>query len=132
MDYEVGDLIDSIVERKAVAFIGSGVSAGARLPDWPTLLRELIETGFKRQNLSVDEKDELLAWLAKPDYLMLADAIQDRLTRSVFQDFLAKKFTQSTARATALHNALAAIPFAAFVTTNFDRLFERVERRASD
>ena len=124
VDYEVGDLIDSIVERRAIVFIGSGVSAGARLPDWPALLRELIETGFKRQNLSANEKDELLAWLAKPDYLMLADAIQDRFTRPVFQDMLAKKFTESTARATALHNALAAIPFAAFVTTNFDRLFE--------
>ena len=124
MSYEVGDLIDSIVERKAIAFMGSGVSAAAGLPDWPALLRELIETGSKRQNLSADEQDELLAWVAKPDYLMLADAIRDRLTRSIFQDFLAKKFTQTTARATALHNALAAVPFAAFVTTNFDRLFE--------
>ena len=124
MGYEVGDLIDSIVEGKAIAFIGSGVSAGAKLPDWPALLRELIETGFRRQDLTADEQKELLAWLEKPDYLMLADAIRDRLTRAVLQDFLAKKFTQTTARATALHNAMAAIPFAAFVTTNFDRLFE--------
>jgi SIR2-like domain len=122
--YDVGDLIDSIIERKAIAFIGSGVSAGAHLPDWPALLRELIETGFKRQNLSASEKDELLAWATKPDYLMLADAIRDRLTRPVFQDFLARKFNETKANPTALHKALAAIPFAAFVTTNFDRLFE--------
>jgi len=44
--------------------------------------------------------------------------------RSVFQDFLAKKFSETRARPTALHKALAAMPFAAFVTTNFDRLFE--------
>jgi hypothetical protein len=124
MAYEISDLIDSIVEGNAVVFIGSGVSAGAGLPDWPALLRELIETGFNRQHLNTDERDELLAWLAKPDYLMLADAIQDRLTRSVLQDLLVKRLTEPTARATPLHRALAAVPFAAFVTTNFDRLFE--------
>ena len=124
MKYEIGDLIDSIAQGNAIAFLGAGVSAAAGLPDWPKLLRELINTGFKQQNLSADERDELLAWAAKGDYLMLADAIRDRLTQPRFQDLLAKKFTQTTARATALHNALAAIPFAAFVTTNFDRLFE--------
>jgi hypothetical protein len=121
--YEVNDLIESIVERRAIAFIGSGVSAGAGLPDWPTLLRELIETGFKRQNLKADEKDELLGWADKPDYLMLADAIQDRFTRSAFLDLLAKRFNE-TAPPTAVHKALSEIPFAAYVTTNFDRLFE--------
>ena len=124
MEYEIGDLIDSIFKRKAIAFLGAGVSSAAGLPDWPTLLKDMIDMGFKRQNLSTDERNELLAWVEKPDYLMLADAIRDRLKQAAFQDFLVEKFTQKTASPTALHKALAAIPFAAFVTTNFDRLFE--------
>jgi hypothetical protein len=107
MHYEVGDLVDSIIERKAILFIGSGVSTGAHLPDWPALLKELIETGFKRQNLTASDRDELLAWLSKPDYLMVADAIRDRLTRAAFQDFLARKFNETEAVPTALHKALA-------------------------
>jgi hypothetical protein len=124
VSYEIGELVDSIIERKAILFIGSGASAGAGLPDWPALLRELIDIGFTRNYLNADEKAELLEWAGKPDYLMLADAIRDRLTPSVFQDLLARKFTQATLKPTELHKAMAAIPFAAFVTTNFDRLFE--------
>jgi SIR2-like domain len=124
MTHEVGDLVDSIIERRAIVFIGSGVSGAAGLPDWPTLLREMVETGFDRNYLNADEKAELLAWVAKPDYLMLADAIRDRLTRAVFQEFLARKFSEVKTKPTELHTVLAEMPFAAFVTTNFDRLFE--------
>ena len=38
--------------------------------------------GFKRQYLSAVERDELLAWVDKSDYLMLADAIRDRLKQA--------------------------------------------------
>ncbi len=67
MTYAIDDLVESIAEEKAVVFIGSGVSAGAGLPDWPRLLRDLIELGFKGQNLDEAERDELLAWAEKTD-----------------------------------------------------------------
>jgi hypothetical protein len=43
--YDLGELVDSIIEGRAVAFMGAGTSASARLPDWPALLKQLIDTG---------------------------------------------------------------------------------------
>ena len=72
MQYEVGDLVVALLERRAILFIGSGVSAAARLPEWPTLLREMIDVGFAGKYLNSDEQTELVEWAGKPDYLMLA------------------------------------------------------------
>jgi len=121
--HDLSELVDSLVEGRAIAFMGAGTSASARLPDWPALLQQLIKISFDGGQLTEAEQAELTAWLGKSDYLMLADAIQDRLTRSAFQDFMAAKFN-SPDTPTKLHKVLTRLPFAAFVTTNFDRLFE--------
>ena len=121
--YSIEDLVESVEGGRAVAFIGSGVSAGAGLPDWPALLRELIASGFQKGILDEAERDELTAWAGKTDYLMLADAIRRQLGRADFQEFMTRKLAVA-ATPTELHRALASLPFAAFVTTNFDRLFE--------
>jgi hypothetical protein len=123
-EYHINDLVASLEAGKAVAFLGSGISLGARLPDWPRLLKDLIALGVEKHRLDQAQADELNAWSAKPDYLMLADAIQRRLTPGLFQDFMVNRFRDSAAPPTELHRTLAMLPFAAFVTTNFDRLFE--------
>lgn len=78
--YHINDLVASLEAGKAVVFLGSGISLGARLPDWPRLLKDLIALGVEKHRLDQAQADELNAWSAKPDYLMLADAIQRRLT----------------------------------------------------
>src|SRR5262245_16471424 len=122
--YYLGDLIDSLEAGRAVAFLGSGISVGAGLPDWPKLLKTLIKSGADQHRLDKAQTDELVSWAEKPDYLMLASAIQRHLTPGLFQDFMVATFKAPSAKPTELHRTLARLKFAAFVTTNFDRLFE--------
>lgn len=78
--YYIDDLVDSLEAGRAVAFLGSGISVGAGLPDWPKLLTALIERGRKEHRLDDPQSKELMSWAAKPDHLMLASAIQRQVT----------------------------------------------------
>jgi hypothetical protein len=116
-------LVQEIADDRAVAFIGSGLSLAAGLPDWPGLLRDLINKGRASDAITDLDQMDLLAWLDKPDYLMLADALKHLLGRDRMAQALADRFSVAM-EPTDTHRALTSIPFAAYITTNFDTVLE--------
>ncbi|MBN9660063.1 MAG: SIR2 family protein [Acidobacteria bacterium] len=117
------DLLKAIADDRAVAFLGSGLSLAAGLPDWPGLLKELAQQAHASGQVTDLELTQLIEWAAQPDYLMLADALVNKLGRGNFVRFMKEKFGGVTAP-TEVHKELTRVPFAAYITTNYDTLLE--------
>ncbi len=113
----------AIADDRAVAFLGSGLSLAAGLPDWPGLLKELAGQARSSGQVTEIEQAQLIEWAGQPDFLMLADALVNKLGRGNFIRFMKEKFN-GAATPTEVHRELTRVPFAAYVTTNYDTLLE--------
>ncbi len=113
----------AIADDRAVAFLGSGLSLAAGLPDWPGLLKELAQQAHESGQVTDLERQQLIEWAGQSDFLMLADALVNKLGRGNFIRFMKEKFGGVTAP-TEVHRELTRVPFAAYITTNYDTLLE--------
>lgn len=109
-----------------VLFIGSGISAWAGLPTWKhliELLADYIEP--KGQSLAVRMRE-----LANDGQLTLAADIGynflNDLNPGLFQDFLQEALRIDTAVPSPVHQKLVELGVTCFITTNYDRLLEKV------
>lgn len=117
------DLMKAIADDRAVAFLGSGLSLAAGLPDWPGLLKALADQAHAAGQVTDLERTQLIEWAGQPDFLMLADALVNKLGRGNFVRFMKDKFGRVTTP-TEVHRELTRVPFAAYITTNYDTLLE--------
>jgi hypothetical protein len=108
-------LLAALRERRCVLFVGAGVSAGAGLPGWDTLVARLAaELG-----LSPGRPGDL------DFYLDLAQWYVEQRGSGALADLLAGLFAGSQARPTLAHYLLMSLPVRLAVTTNYDDLLER-------
>ncbi|MGJ5818030.1 SIR2 family NAD-dependent protein deacylase [Paludibaculum fermentans] len=117
------DLMKAIADDRAVAFLGSGLSLAAGLPDWPGLLKELAGQAHASGQVTDLERTQLIEWAGQSDFLMLADALVNKLGRGNFIRFMKSKFGGEP-KPTDVHRELVRVPFAAYITTNYDTLLE--------
>lgn len=114
------DLQRLLAERKAVAFVGAGASAGM-YPLWGQLIRQLCEhavaSGFASE---ADRKFWLSIADSKP--AQVVRGLRQKLTGPQLSNMLRTIFgpQPGTQRYTATHEALMKIPFSGYVTTNYD------------
>lgn len=113
-DGRVQPLADRVRAGGLVLFIGSGASAGAGLPTWKDLLKELAE----RAGLDDDVGAAVLA-LPAPD---AADVISANLDGEDLGAIIAQRFKQDGFALT--HGLLASLRVPEAVTTNYDQLYE--------
>jgi hypothetical protein len=113
----------ALAERgRLVLFVGAGVSAGAGLPLWHAMLRQIaLETGLPEADLDAFEK---------LDPLDRAAVLEGRLERQgeALGTRVAAIF--GGRRPTLSHSLLASLPVNEIATTNYDRLFERASEGA--
>lgn len=119
---ELGDALRRDADRLAhmarrgnlVLFLGSGVSAGAGLPTW----RTLIETLARDAGLSGEETGTLL----KMNYLDSARIIELHLSGAPLNERVARLLRVQQCSLVAC--LLAGLPVKEAVTTNYDEMFE--------
>jgi signal transduction histidine kinase/CheY-like chemotaxis protein len=117
------ELLNKIENHECAAFVGSGFSALAGLPNWETLIIRLLEK-CPASELGKEDKKALLGMAESGRLSDLADFVRSSLKPKTFRDILVKMLDPSDIRPTEAHKTLAAIPFSAIITTNYDHLLE--------
>jgi len=113
-------LVDAVLRKKCVVFVGAGLSAPAGLPTWPTLLQTMLDAA----PLSPDEKQGLEALLHRGELLLVAEELHEHLGEGPFRNRLRAQISKPGRQPTDAHRLLASIPFVAALTTNYDTLLE--------
>lgn len=117
-------LIDEILSERCVAFIGSGLSRGAGLPDWRGMMLQMLDW-CERNNVSVNPRIDLEMLIERSQYLNAAEVIKHRMGKEKFRRFMTEVFLHADLQPTENHVLLTQIPFSAIVTTNYDGLIEK-------
>jgi hypothetical protein len=116
-------LVQYLRERRCVLFCGSGLSAWAKLPTWPALLRSIVD------ELETELQDDpnladLRRLIEAGKLLEVADHCKEALGRRYY-DILSERLRGDEEPIPEPHQAIVQAPFAAIVTTNYDKLLER-------
>jgi hypothetical protein len=121
------ELIERIADDNVSVFIGAGLSQGAGLPGWPRLLEQMMAWGKENNvDFSEDDEKELKTAIHQGELLWVAEELRERLGKPAFHQFMREVFQKSKPRPTDAHRLLPAIPFSSALTTNYDRLLEKV------
>jgi len=120
------ELIQSCMTGECVLFAGAGLSARAGVPTWNQFLTDLIAYAGNHKIVGPEYAASLEAALKEGDRDSTADGLVQAFgsQRELLVDFLQQCFPDSTLLAPA-HEFLRQTPFAAVVTTNYDRLLEK-------
>ena len=106
------ELQELILNKRCVAFVGSGLSAGI-YPDWVDLVNGLCETCGSKLRVNADSPTD--------DFLDAAQDAKDRSDTGYFT-FLGETFGRPATHTSLLYNAILALPFQSYLTVNLDPL----------
>lgn len=118
------DLVTDVARRRAVLFLGSGVSAsartraGTRVRDWESFLDHAA-------NLIQDTaiKDVVKNKILEKDFLLACEIIKQNLEAEEWRDLIYREFSQ-IAEPSPLHKAIVSLDPRIIITTNFDKMVE--------
>ncbi len=123
-------LVEAIARRRAVVYIGAGVSRsatnkdGERPPDWRGFLaRGLAACGGRDRNV--------LSALKHGDFLTACELIRHKLDER-WIELLKDTFVKPKYAASNLHEAIFRLDARLFLTTNFDKIFDNYASRKSE
>lgn len=118
-------LIEQISRGNCFLFVGSGLSQCAGLPDWPNILRCMLDRLGEHEALLTDkQRRELEAYIDDRELLLVANEMSERLGNRDLRRFIGQTFDRPNLELTDIHKLLPEIPFAAALTTNYDTLLE--------
>ena len=120
------ELVESCKEGRAVLWAGSGLSAQSGFRPWGRFTPLLVDWAEDRNLVSESLAEKMKTSLLNGETRLL-DRLAAHLSNSQPQllEHLRQVYLHSAyARPTSSHRELSQIPFAAAVTTNFDRLLE--------
>ena len=115
-----------------VLFAGAGLSAQAGLPSWRSLLKDVVDETVANAMQSDEARAELERMLVDGKLLQIADHCKDKLGPGGYTQLLTERLADADREVPEVHRLAMKLPFAAWVTTNYDKLLERAyaqERR---
>lgn len=108
---------------KCIVFVGAGLSQGAGLPGWRELLHMMI-CWAEDHGVDIPDRAKLECHIDEGKLLMVAEEMRRRLRKDDFRRFMVEKFRKPISELTEAHKLIPKIPFAAALTTNYDKLLE--------
>lgn len=113
MDVIANNIYNVLNKGNCVAWVGSGLSICAGYPDWQSTIHMLCAAcGYSASEIS-DDVSRLM---------VIADNCRDA-NRNAYEEKLAELFGNIPATTRRAYRKLLSLPFAHYVTTNFDPLF---------
>lgn len=121
-------LVDAIRRGNCVLFVGAGLSQAAGLPGWKGLLNRLL-SWYEQNSISVPNIAEIRELIERGDLLLAAEAIKDATHAEMFRRALLDAIDETHISLTPTHLLLPEFPFAAVLTSNYDKLLETAYTR---
>lgn len=130
------ELIQYFNTRKASLFVGAGLSKAVGLPDWYTLLNELIE----RVESVIDNSKDLCSEFRdliknSENFLAVAQDLREKLGQDEFNKYVRERFVDQRPEPNETYKIIVDLPYNYVITTNYDYLIEDafayVHRRAA-
>jgi hypothetical protein len=125
-------LVTEVARRRCIFFLGAGVSAssvnsqGARPKEWSEFLSSALTLVQNLENRATIEK-----LIAERRYLIALQAISQEANKGDYQDFLTSHFNDPTFEPSRLHQVIFDLDSRLVITTNFDKIYEKLCLRAS-
>jgi hypothetical protein len=107
-----------------VLFVGAGLSQGAGLLGWVGLLNRIL-SWYDENGVRLADLADIQRLIEEKDLLPAAEAIKDGVNPELFRRALSSIMDDESISPSPTHLLLPTIPFAAVLTSNYDRLLER-------
>lgn len=122
-------LISALEFRRAVPFVGSGISkksSPSKFPNWIQLLGSLSATAFSGRHLTTQQHRQVETLISDGKLLMAAELIRHALPDDLYVSEMRSKFTYTDADKINLgtQSLIFDLLPKVVVTTNYDRLLE--------
>jgi hypothetical protein len=117
------ELVRDIARRRAVIFIGSGISSnstnrdGFRPPTWEAFLLQALET-------LPNGREDIKKYIDEKDYLTACEIIYNRMGRTAFNDFAIQKFQRPGFESHDIHESIFKLDSRIVATPNVDKIYE--------
>lgn len=128
------ELLAAVVSGKCVLFAGAGISRGIAvtdqgereqyLPTWGNLLIALAIEALRLEYITSSQQTQLRKCVKDGKYLLVAETLKKKLGQRELDRILDSIFRSPNLRWTKRHEIITEIPFAAIITTNYDKLIE--------
>lgn len=122
------NLIEEIAYRRAILFLGSGVSATAvneegKSPEtWGDFLKNIKKLIIN--NARPEDLDFINRMIDQENYLLALQAIYDLCDSGAFSKYLKDKFSRGRFKPSPVHKAIKEIDSKIVITTNFDKIYD--------
>jgi hypothetical protein len=118
-------LLEHLRDRRLVLFAGAGLSVQAGLPTWRSLIEDVVQRTVAEAIEGEQASAELKCMLAAGKWLQIADHCKEKLGPGGYARLLAERLSDAGRPVPDVHRLAVRLPFAAWVTTNYDKLLER-------
>ncbi|MEF8755040.1 MAG: SIR2 family protein [Accumulibacter sp.] len=118
-------LLQHLRERRLLLFAGAGLSAQAGLPTWRSLVQDVVDATIAETMQGEESRRELESMIAAGKWLQIADHCKLKLGPGEYARLLGERLSDSGRPVPEAHRLAVRLPFAAWVTTNYDKLLER-------
>lgn len=117
-------LIESYKNGSFGVYVGAGLSRPSGLPDWGTLLNNLIDHAKDNGNINDEKRDELKKLNEPSNYLLLAEELKDILS-SDLPKYIKQKFDNRDLKPSDTLCEIVQLSYKFIITTNYDTLIEK-------
>jgi SIR2-like domain len=123
-------LIDDLARRRAVIFIGAGVSSASRGVGGvqPPLWREFLDRALERCD---GQKQHIKRALKENDLLTVCELVRNRLDEN-WVSVLRQNFVDPRYQPNPLHNHIYRLDMRFVLTPNFDKIYDGLSARESE